>query len=240
MHPRRSISRGWSWLMLGLFALVTRDAAAIDVIATSPPAAVADGVLTIGGRSLRLPEGNWTYAARVEGSISRGHAGKMAPHYTVYAMDVKGNQMRSAVVLRMPPNSVVVGDWSEQPCKQTPDGALFKDDFGTDYKFPACLVVYKRRGHFSAATLAEPFYGQAQRWATAQGIQFPGPMYEIAYVKFASNDFGLVRVYLPQQAFGSDNEAVSWAKGLPGQVQKLFENRESQATLAPFPITSRQ
>lgn len=213
-------------------------AEALDVAAAVPPAPVADQQLTIGSRSLRLPEGNWTYIAKGEGVITtNGGMNRRSSHFTAYAMDVKDGRMKGSVQLRMPVVSAVVTSWNDEPCKV--EGTIFKDELGGNFNFPECLVVYKRRSHLSEASASDAFYGQARGWLTSQAVKSPGPVYEVVYTRYGSNDFGWVRIFVPQDAVASDEEMVAWAKQVPRQMVKLFENRENQASLPPLPSRAK-
>ena len=221
------------WLAAGL-AAAAASAGAVDVVAVSPAVPLADLQLSVGARSVMLPPGNWSYIARSEGAVKSGGIDRKAPHFTAYAMDVNNGRMVGGVVVRMAVNSSPVSAWNEEPCKV--EGTIHKDQFSGNFNLPECLVVYKRRAHM--ATKLEGFYGQAQEWAAAQSVKLPGPVYEIVYTRFGANDFGFVRVFVPQRAVNSDDEMVAWARQLPAAFKPLFENRQSMATLPALPVRS--
>ena len=218
-------------LLASALAALATTAGALDVVATQPPAQVADQQLTIGNRNLKLPAGNWTYAAGADGSMKMSGITKVAPHRTAYAMDVRDGKMAMAVSLRLPLNSAVVTGWNEEPCKV--EGALFKDDFNSGFTYPQCLLVFKRRTHLSVAS-TDSLYGPAQQWVSSQAIK-TGPVYEVFYVRFGSNDFGFVRVFVPTEQVADDAAIIAWAKQLQPSLQRLFENRDTQAALPALP-----
>ena len=221
------------WLAASL-AAAAATAGAVDIVAVSPAVPLADLQLSIGARSVMLPPGNWSYIARSEGAVKSGGVDRKAPHFTAYAMDVNNGRMLGGVVVRMPVNSSPVSAWNEEPCKV--EGTIFKDEFSGNFNLPECLVIYKRRTHM--ATKLEGFYGQAQEWAAAQSVKLPGPVYEIVYTRFGANDFGILRVFVPQQALAGDDQMIAWAKQLPMAFKPLFENRQSMATLPALPVRS--
>jgi len=225
---------GWRRWLLAAMAAAAGAAGAVDIVATPPAVPLTDHQLTIGSRSVMLPAGNWTYVARDEHMVRTGGVDRKAPYYSAYAMQVSHGRMIGAVVVRIPLNSTPVTSWSEEPCKL--DGYLLKEDLGSDFKLPECLVIYKRRAHLAAKL--EGFYGQAQDWATAQSVKLPGPVYEVVYIRFASNDFGVVRVFVPQRSVANDDELIAWARQLPAAFKPLFENRQSVAGVPALPVRS--
>jgi len=225
-----------SFLRLLAFAAVlcARPAFATDAVTVPLPAPVADHQLTWGSRTLVLPPGEWTAVARGEGHISvRGGSGseRRSTHYTVYAMDTAQGRMRSGVVMRLPADSTPVSGWSSELCKG--GDALLRDDFGNDLKRPQCLMVRKMRTHLTSGS--DPFFAQARDWAMAQKVDTRGSFYEVYYARMATNDFGIVRVYVPTSAFAGDADAIAWAQQLPPVLQPFFEKRVTQASLPPLP-----
>ena len=229
-----TLSISWRRWLAASLAAAAASAGAIDIAATPPAAPLADQQLKIGSRSVMLPPGSWSYIARSEGAVKSGGVDRKAPHFTAYAMNVNNGRMVGGVVVRMAVNSSPVDNWNEEPCKV--EGAIHKDEFNGNFRLPECLVVYKRRGHL--ATKLEGFYGQAQEWATAQPVKLPGPVYEIVYSRYGPNDFGFVRVFVPQRAVENDEQMVAWAKQLPPTFKPLFENRQSLAALPALPVRS--
>jgi hypothetical protein len=221
------------WLLAGL-AAAAGTAGAVDIVATPPAQPLPDHQITIGSRSVMLPPGNWTYVARSEGTVKHGSVDRKAPYHTAYAMAVDQGRMVGGVTVRMTINSTPVTAWVDEPCKV--EGYLHKEEFDGSFKFPECLVVYKRRAHLAAKQ--EGFYGQVQEWASAQPVKLPGPVYEVVYSRFGTNDFGVVRVFVPQRSVANDGELIAWAKQLPPAFKSLFENRQSVAGLPALPVRS--
>lgn len=220
------------WLLAANLMAGATSAWCMDAVQAPVPSAIGDGQLTIADRTLTLPDGQWQLVARGEGHITTQGINARSTHYTVYAMDAPKGQFRGGVALRLPVASTPVTAWRDDPCKGN-EQALLRDDFGNDPKLPQCLLVHKRRTHLSSA--ADGFYAQAKDWAAANGVALKGAFYEIAYFRYGTNDFGWVRAFLPASAFAGDDQAIAWARGLPGALQRFFEKRDVQADLPPFP-----
>lgn len=218
------------WLCaLGLAALAV-PAFAIDVTAGPPAQPVADKQLSIGARTLQLPDGNWTYVAQAQWSVKRGPPPRLAV-FAAYALDVQAGHMRAGVVLEMPARSVAGADWDAETCKLR--NPLFSDSFGSNWKESECLQVFQRAGHL-LGTQGE-FYIQAQQWLQAQSISPPGAAYEVVYTKYGRNDYGRVRVFVPAQAVENDEEMIAWAKQLPDLLRGFMEKRSTEVKLPPIP-----
>ena len=219
---------------LPLLAFVAAAASATDATTVPLPTPVADHQLSWGGRTLVLPPGDWTAVARSEGNIrSHGSAGaeRRSTHYTVYAMDTQKGRIRSGVVMRLPVDSTPVGWWTDDLCKGKE--YVLRDDFGNDLKRPQCLSVRKMRSHLTSD--ADPFYAQAKQWAEDNKVNTKGAFYEVYYARMATNDFGMVRVYVPAAAFAGEDDVVAWARQLPPVLQPFFEKRTTQVNLPPLP-----
>lgn len=227
MHIVRFIPR---WLCaLGLAALAV-PAFAIDVTAVPPAQPVADKQLSIGGRTLALPDGNWTYVAQTQWTVKRGSPLRL-PVLAVYAVDVQAGHMRAGVVLEMPTRSAAGTSWDTENCKLR--NPLFSDTLGSNWKDAECLQVYQRLGHLIGTQ--GDFYIQAQQWLKSQSVPPPSGAYEVVYTKYGSNDYGRVRVFVPAQAVENDEEIIAWAKQLPDLLRGFMEKRSTEAKLPPIP-----
>jgi hypothetical protein len=218
-------------MTLAVAACCAPHALAVDAISVPLPAAVEDLQLTWGTRTLALPPGQWTLVARSEGVIHTKGINRRSAHYTVYAMDTAQGRLHAGLVMRLPAASTPAKGWREEPCKLA--NALLRDDFGGDLRRPQCLLVLKRRTHLASST--DPLYAQARAWAAANKVDTRGPVYEIMYARYASNDFGWLRVYVPAADFGGDEQAIAWARQLPALLQPFFEKRITQAALPALP-----
>jgi hypothetical protein len=223
----------WAAALLALWA---GGAGATDIVNTEPGVALSDRQVSIGRRAMTLPEGKWTYIARSEGAVRHGGIDRKGVHYTAYAMDTDGTRMVAGVTLRLMVNSFpLLKGWEDEPCKVK--GHIYRDDFDSGYDRPRCLVVYKRRTHLAQSH--EGLYGQAAEWMRAQGIQQPGPTYEIVYTNLAANELGVVHVFLPARSVDGDGAAVAWAKQLPAQFESFFANTQAFAALPPLPVRAK-
>ncbi len=221
------------WLLAALACSVAQSAFAIDVVEAAVPQKIADNQLTIGGRTLSLPMGNWNYVAQKKGVVTNtGTFEVKGTHYTVYAMDAKDGEFRSGVQLQLPVSSFHSTGWAPEPCKKV-DRALFVDDFNSGFKHPECLTIYKNASHLSKTE--DSFYSQARQWAMDQKVKLPGAVYEITYTKYAINEFGAIRVWIAAKDFSGDAAAIAWAQQLQPQLLNFFEKRIKEAAIPSMP-----
>lgn len=104
-------------------------------------------------------------------------------------------------------------------------------ELGGTFDLPECLLITKREGN-TASTF--PLYVQAQGWVAAEGVKPMGPVYDVSYFKYASNEMGIVRVLIPQSS-ASEAEVVEWAKKLPPMFLPFFQNRSTSVALPALP-----
>jgi hypothetical protein len=211
---------------------LVHSALATNVSELVPAMALTDQQLQIGSRTLRLPEGQWNYIAQSKGSVTQGSIQKIASTYTVYAMEAQGGRMRSGLVLTLPDGGFSATNWLSEPCKA--EGYVYRDDFGGNFNTPECLLVYKRRSHLGG--VAAGIYQQAQQWAQAQSVSLPGPVYEVVYTRYASTDYGSIRVFIPVKAVANDDAVVAWAQQLPAALRRFFANFDARAQLPLIPM----
>ncbi len=224
--------RKWAWLV-GLMIGVVHSAWAINVVDAASPQVIGDRQLTVGSRTLRLPEGAWNFIAKKKGVVimTTRNDEVIGTTYHAYAMNVRNGRFLNSVELLMPEFSFISASWKPEPCKK--DGYLFKDDFSSGFRTPECLLIYKRPSHLARSS--GEFYPQAAQWAAQEKIKLPGAVYEVMYIKYANNDYGMVRVWLPADQVAGDEAVVAWARGLPERLKSLFERRENEAILPPIP-----
>jgi len=221
------------WLVCLAIAAITSPAYALDVSQILPAQPIGDSQLTIGARTLQLPQGQWHLVAGVKGETTNPQSGVPAETQMVYALNTKGRQFKTGVVLRMPVDGVPVRQWIDDPCKVS--GHIYRAELDNS-KTPECLVVFKWKSHLNKPS--GNFYPQALEWIQKENIKLPGPVYEIAYTKLAANDFGTVRLFVPVPDVASDDDIVNWAKGLPVALKRFFEKRETLASLPALPERS--
>lgn len=218
-----------SALVLGAFSSMAH---ALDVAQGTLPALISDRQLTIGDRSLKLPSGDWHLIARTEGaSTANSGITKKSTTFQAYAVRLVDGKWRGSVYFRAPVSSAHVNGWAVEPCKD--DANIYKDDFNSGFKFPECLLVKKRNSHLRNATTQ--LYVDAAAWFATNKITAPASVYEVAYYRFATNIYGTVIVFLPQNQTIGDEPVIAWAKGLPEKLRLMTEAREDVATLPEFP-----
>lgn len=207
---------------------------AVDVATASLPTAVTDRQLSIGGRNLRLPSGDWHLVSRLKG-LSTSNQGITAKSttYQAYAVRIVDGKWRGSVYYRAPESSSHVTGWAVEPCKD--DSNIFKDDFNSGFKFPECLLVKKRNAHLNNPTGS--LYQDAVAWFRDNKIALPsGGIYEVAYYRFANNIYGTVIVFLPQSQTAGDEPVIAWAQGLPERIRLMAEGRSDDASLPELPV----
>ncbi|MDB5874819.1 MAG: hypothetical protein JWQ07_4261 [Ramlibacter sp.] len=203
----------------------------VDAVSTPLPAALPGRELAIGERTLQLPAGDWTLAARTQDGV-RIAGESVAPMYTVYASDVQDGKVRWSVAVNLSAGSMAARRWSDEPCKVT--GEMHKEDTGSTPGFPACLVIYKRRSHL-AAPGQSGLYGQAREWMDTRSLKLAGPLYEVMYSRYSGTGFGWVRVFVPASEFGNDEEVLAWSRQLSPSLSHMFGNSETSAALPSLP-----
>ena len=216
-------------LALGLAALMP-CALALEVPGNPPAKDITDQQITIGPRSLALPEGQWTYIAQAQWSTTQGPPPRSSV-YAAYAMDVQNGRMRGGIVLEMPLRTTYAADWKAERC--TSRNPQYSDDFGSNVSMPECLQIFKRTGHLLG--VQADFYAQAQQWVQATSVRLPGAVYEVVYTKYSRNDYGRIRVFVPAQSMDNDEAMLAWAKQLPDALRNLMEKRDTRAQLPTLP-----
>jgi hypothetical protein len=217
--------------LLSALALIacTSHALALEIPGNPPAKAVTDQKLSVVDRTLALPSGTWTYIAQTQWNApGRPPA---VPVHVAYAMDVQDGRMRGGVVLELPGRRAQETNWKTDVCKL--NNPLYSNDYGSSWKEPECLQIYKRAGHLLG--VQSDFYAQAQQWVKGQQVRLPGAVYEVVYAKYAPFDYGRVRVFVPVQSMASDAEMQAWAERLPQALRGFFEKRTALATLPNLP-----
>jgi hypothetical protein len=197
---------------------------------TPLPAALAARSVTISSRTLSLPDGQWHLVARQAGRITQQER-LIGDWLRGYAMQTENGMFKQGIVLTLPVAGMPVSSWQDDPCKG--DAGLFSDDLGSNIKLAECLRVWKRNGHLNKTS--GEFYPQAESFAAQQKIKLPGPVYEVFYARYASNEFGAVRLFIPAARFAGDDAAIAWARTVPPALKRLFEGRDANATLPALP-----
>lgn len=212
----------------GLLAAMGLSVGATDIATVDVPSPVADQRLAVGERALILPEGAWTVISKTAGAITIG-GGRATATHTAYAVRAKDGDFQAAMVLSMPVNSAYVTGWNDEPCKV--DSPVFRDTLQGRTGFPECLVVTRQRRHLQGAS--GPLYQEAERWMAANGVRFPGETFHVAYSRYAANDYGVARVFIPASN-ASEEQVVRRARTLPDALSDLFARKATSAALPAF------
>jgi hypothetical protein len=223
--------RRFELFMSSLLLLACLPAPAETLTADTPlPMALSARSVTIASRTLSLPEGQWQLVARQAGRISQQER-LIGDWLRGYAMQIDNGVFKQGVVVTLPLTSVSISSWQDDPCKG--EAGLFSDELGGNFKQPECLRVWKRASHLARSS--GEFYPQAESFAAQQKIKLPGPVYEVFYARYASNEFGAVRLFIPAARFAGDDAAIAWARTVPATLKRLFEGRDANATLPALP-----
>lgn len=226
----QSISR-FKLVARGLLFLACLPAHAEPLTAETPlPMALAARSVTIASRTLSLPEGQWHLVARQAGRMKQQER-LVGDWLRAYAMQVENGMFKQSVVLTLPVASVSISKWLDDPCKG--EAGLFSDDLGGNFAQPECLRLWKRTSHLAKAS--GELYPQAESFVVQQKIKLPGPVYEVFYARYSSNEFGAVRLFIPVASFTGDDAAIAWARTVPVTLKRLFEGRDASAALPALP-----
>lgn len=204
-------------------------AQALDVGKARAPAAIADGVLQIGARSVRLPPGEWVLIERDEFEMSGGGIRYSVDAYRAWAMLLDQRRFRAMVRLEMPiSDSVSVGNHQDSLCDVKP--VVLVQDFSSTGRDCIALFGYhdlRRHLQSRAAVAAE--------WAEDHRIKELDAAAQIGYQRRQANAFGRVDVFVPAGAFTGDDDAHQWAITLRAAFLPLFEGHVDSVTLPPLP-----
>jgi hypothetical protein len=220
----------------GVLAAPCATASAVDVAEAAIPGPVADGTLSIGGRTLSLPDGTWMLVGRSGGSSGRiDGGGGRSERIQGLAVAVADGAMAGAVLydgLGRPTSGV--SGWQGTSCVDR--GALHFELIDAHPLRPECVIVQKGSTIGPKATL-EP-YRTAAEWAAAAGTRVAARQYTVSVARYGSSDRTIVRVVLPQAAFASDADAIAWARLLARAMHPLLD--EGKASLPPLPAPPRE
>jgi hypothetical protein len=217
-------------LVLGLSFSAT--ASATDYGKTIPPAAISDGVVTIGSRTVKLPPGNWSYVSYVRGTMTSTSTRFVnVPVHTGYFANVTDKRFQLGIVLNLPEYTQTFYSWNSDPCNI--EGNVYKDKLDTTVSFPECIVINQRTDlHKDTSGL---LYPPVDEWLDKQNVDRSGSIYDIWYMHYSSTGQGRVRFFVPASKFSDQQAAIDWAKKLPDDLKLFFQGRTQEATLRSVP-----
>jgi hypothetical protein len=154
---------------------------------------------------------------------------------TVYLVSTKNKKLVASVILTLPETSVSGAErmqWSGNPCELA-KGYILRETFNSGFRTPACLQVYEHVNHLRGTS---PLIVAAKKWLDDEGIETRAPYYYISYSKQADREFGRIHLFFPEKSVDFSAQVVNWANTLHEALARFFERRDTQATLASFPI----
>ncbi|MES2940988.1 MAG: hypothetical protein V4864_25135 [Pseudomonadota bacterium] len=194
---------------------------------------VADGTLGIGQFSVKLPEGQWTVAAKLEQRLgSQGGATSSPAQLSATVARVKDGAVTGMLTIRTPATTFVgVRSWNDDPCRGA--SALVVDTMQQTVFMPECFTVirYKPEGITEAT---QGYNGQIASWLKQAGVAFPSKAWRVYYAKYAGGDFVHVYAYVPADT-ESHAAFEAWGRQAAAALQAMVTRGTSQAVLPPLP-----
>ena len=230
--PRRArerLPRAIARLVVALAVVMPPAARALDVVKARAPAAIADGVLQIGARSVHLPPGEWVLIERDEFVMSGGGIRYSVDAYRAWAMLLDQRRFRAMVRLEMPVSeSVSVGNHQDSLCDA--GAAVLVQDFSRSGR--DCIALF---GYHDIRRHLQSHAAAAANWTESHRIKELDAAAQVAYQRRQPNAYGRVDIYVPAGAFSGDDDARQWAVTLRAAFLPLFEGHVDSVTLPPLP-----
>lgn len=208
-------------------ALACGTAHATDVVAAATPVALADGVVQIGARSVRLPPGDWTlvHVKDVHPPMARDVAVT-----TAWVVLLHDGRFGMAMQLSLP-----VSDMRkdrripDNPCTAR-DGVL-RGDYSHGESEMECLAVF---GHHDLQRILQQRAPRIEHWLGRRAQKVEDGV-EVTYSHREGRMIGRVAFYFPAREFASDDDAARWAAAVRATFEPLVERKATEVTLPPLP-----
>jgi hypothetical protein len=216
-----------------LLALASAAAAAIETGPDSPPVEVLDRRITLGARTLWLPEGHWYYVGG-DFTIAIGAPPFLANALldTAYLVQVERGAFAQALSVSMLRSPLAVHGWSQATCAGTE--TYYVDDQEGLGDLPDCVAI-----DGVPAEAFDPYLrARARRiadWLRAHQVRVPETTIGVRYVRGSLSNFGSITLFVPAEHFDSDASAAAWAASLRAALQPVFENRLSEGRIPALP-----
>jgi hypothetical protein len=221
--------RALAALAMGAFAATA--ACALDVSSAVPPMKITDGKVSIGGRSVVLPAGEWWDLDHYSWQAKAGRA--FSDVDSVFIARVEHGAVGLAgrdVLLK---DDIPSSSWQDQPCGSTDD--IYFKEHAQGAGLTDCISVRSVRAQAMKDLLARTF-PKAERWIDAMHLGVPDAAVRVRYARYAANTFGIVDLFVPAEYFDSEPTAIAWAESLRSKLKKLFERREDSGELPPLEL----
>lgn len=229
-------TRSAKGLFAALFAVLftALPAAATEFSALTVGQPLADGKVTLGNFTVKLPEGNWTVVAKVEARAGSQAGTSATPTQLTTALArVDDKKVRALFIFRTPASTFTnVSRWQDEPCKGF-DDAIAKDTMKATFNMPECFAVT----HFDPNTIRTATggsFGQFKNWLKDNGAALPDKLLRVYYTKYQGGDFLHANLYLPADAQPVP-AAEAWGRKVAAELQKVVTRDAAEGVLAALP-----
>ena len=208
-------------------ALACCAAGATDVVTAATPAALADGVVQIGTRSVRLPPGDWTL---VHTKDFRPPMARDIDITTAWVVLLRDGRLGMAMQLSLPVDDMRKDRRiPDNPCTAR-DGVL-RGDYSHGESEMECLAVF---GHHDLQQILQQRAPRIEHWLGRRTAKVEDGV-EVTYSHRAGRMLGRVAFYFPAIDFASDDDAARWAAAVRATFEPLVERQVTEVTLPPLP-----
>ncbi|HEY9027556.1 MAG TPA: hypothetical protein VIP05_24905 [Burkholderiaceae bacterium] len=217
--------------LLSASLLASQGVRATDVVAATTPVALADGVVQIGSRSVRLPPGDWTLV-----HVKEFHPpmARDVDITTAWVVLLRDGRLGMAMQLSLP-----VADMRkdrripDNPCTAR-DGVL-RGDYSHGESEMECLAVF---GHHELQDVLQQRAPRIANWVRKRVPKVDDGI-EVTYSHRDGRMLGRVAFYFPAQDFASDDDAARWAGAVRATFEPLVERKVAEVTLPPLPAAAQ-
>lgn len=228
-HPL--LQRTGPTLALALAAWAA-PAIAADIATARPPQPIADGQVSVAGRTVKLPAGNWTYVSHLLGRYTTDSNNSMVYHVGYFA-STAGTVFHGGVVVELGESRMPTRSWADDPCKR--EASVHKALLEPSPMFVECVLIDRRPSLHRGATSA--FFKPVSEWLVQQGVDQSQAVYDVLYLHYKATGQGALRVYVPVGRVANEKALVEWALGLPERMRPLVQGSEREIALPPLPGT---
>jgi hypothetical protein len=218
-----------AFFLIGVY--MSNAALALDISRDTPPSVVTDNRVGVGNRTLKLPEGEWSYLSKFSGTQSTSRGNAPVPWHSAYFAKATANRFDLGLTLNISESNNLMRGWDADPCKS--DGLIFKNEYDKTFAFPDCILVNRRSSHLLGEV--SPFMQPAKAWLEKNQIEPIGAVYQITYSRYAATGFGNINLFIPVTKFKDDASVIEWAKNVREQLKGLFDNQTKEVELPTLP-----
>jgi hypothetical protein len=218
---------GLALLLAAALAPACPAARATDVVTAATPVALADGVVQIGARSVRLPPGDWTLVHTKDFHPPKARDVDVTTAWVVLLRD---GRFGMAMQLSLPVDDMRKDRRiPDNPCTAR-DGVL-RGDYSHGESEMECLAVF---GHHDLQQVLQQRAPRIEHWLGRRAGKVDDGV-EVTYSHRAGRRLGRVAFYFPARDFASDDDAAQWAAAVRATFEPLVERQVAEVTLPPLP-----